>query len=307
MTTVDTITPHPANPSSSNQRMSALIRPLIEHDGFMATALEGVQLMAAHQGEPATPQCYEPGLIIIAQGGKTAYLGDRTMHYGAGHYLVQAMSLPFECETRADPECPMLGLSLRIDPAMLSELARIVPEPETSHTSQPMAAVPIDAAMEDSVVRLLECLHDPLIRQALGEARIREVLFEALRGPQGASLHHLLHHQSHYGRIARALELIHHNYAEPLAVEWLAERVNMSPSAFHHHFRQLTCHSPLQYQKRIRLLRARLMLRRAEQVGTAAAAVGYHSASQFSREYKRYFGLSPTCELRRQHEPTTAP
>ncbi|OHV13943.1 AraC family transcriptional regulator [Kushneria phosphatilytica] len=300
MKTADTATLQPTDIASANQRMSALIRPLIDRDGFTPTALEGVQLMAAHHGEPATPQCYEPGLIIIAQGGKTAYLGDRAMHYGAGHYLVQAMSLPFECETRADPGHPMLGLTLRIDPAMLGELTRILPEP-MSDTPQPMAAVPIDPAMGDSVVRLLECLHDPLTRQALGEARIREVLFEALRGPQGASLHHLLHHQSHYGRIARALELIHHGYTEPLSVEWLAEHVNMSPSSFHYHFRELTCHSPLQYQKRIRLLRARLMLRRAEQVGTTATSVGYQSASQFSREYKRYFGISPIDELRRQH------
>lgn len=281
------------------QCMSDLIRPLVPGDGFHTTALADVRLMALHGSRPRTPLVYEPGIIIIAQGEKTGYLEDRTIHYGAGHYLVQAMPLPFECETRADPDHPLLGISIRIDLVTLGELSQITPPVGAAAPPLPMAAVAMEPRMGHSVVRLLECLHDEVMGRALGRQRVREVLFEALRGPQGESLHQLIQQQSQYGRIGRAIGLLHRDFAMALSVEQLAGRVNMSPSAFHFHFKRLTRLSPLQYQKRIRLLKARVMLTgRTHNVSAAAGAVGYQSASQFSREYKRYFGTSPADELR---------
>lgn len=282
------------------QRMCELMTPLIDRDGYIPTRLEGVRLMAFHGSHPRTPLVYEPGLFIVAQGEKTGYLGERTIHYGAGHYLVQAMPLPFECETRATPQAPMLGVSVSIDMIMLGELSQVVPRAtNTTSTPRPMAAVSLTASMSQGVVHLLECLHDEVMCRALGRQRIREVLFEALRGPQGESLRQLLQQHTHYGRIGLALETLHQDYAQPLSVETLAEKVNMSPSAFHHHFKRFTHLSPLQYQKRIRLLRARAMIAaRTHNVSSAASAVGYQSASQFSREYKRYFGHQPAGDQR---------
>ena len=123
------------------------------------------------------------------------------------------------------------------------------------------------------------------------------MLFEALRGPQGDSLWQLLQEAGKYSRIADALAYLHRHYAEPISVERLASAVNMSPSHFHHHFKCTTQLAPMQYLKRLRLLKARALLgQRAHNVSRAAAAVGYQSPSQFSRDYKRYFGASPTTE-----------
>ncbi|GHC15822.1 AraC family transcriptional regulator [Kushneria pakistanensis] len=282
------------------EHMCDLITPLIDRDGYMPTALDGVQLMALHGSHPRTPLVYEPGLIIIAQGEKTGYLGERVIHYGAGHYLVQAMPVPFECETYATPQAPMLGVLIGIDMIMLGELIQVMPTAADNVTPpDPMTAVTLTPAMGHGVVHLLECLHDEVMRRALGRQRIREVLFEALRGPQGESLRQLLQQQTQYGRIGRALETLHRDYTQPLSVETLAEKVNMSPSAFHHHFKRFTRLSPLQYQKRIRLLKARAMIAaRTHNVSSAASAVGYQSASQFSREYKRYFGIQPAGDQR---------
>ncbi|WP_438768279.1 AraC family transcriptional regulator [Kushneria sp. TE3] len=283
------------------QRMCDLITPLIDRDGYIPTALEGVQLMALHGSHQRTPLVYEPGLIIIAQGEKVGYLGERVIHYGAGHYLVQAMPVPFECETQATPQAPLLGVFIGIDMIMLGELAQVMPTATDNVSSpDPMAAVTLPDSMGHGVMHLLECLHDETLCRALGRQRIREVLFEALRGPQGESLRQLLQ-QTQYGRIGHALETLHRDYAQPLAVETLAEKVNMSASAFHHHFKRFTHLSPLQYQKRIRLLKARAMITaRTHNVSSAAGAVGYQSASQFSREYKRYFGNQPASD---QHSP----
>lgn len=285
------------------QRMAALIAPLVDGDGFLPTALPGVQLIASHCGHARTPLIYEPSLIIIVQGGKIGYLNERVIHYGAGHYLVQALPLPFECETQASDREPLLGVSIRLDRLMLGELARPwlrAGQERPAGPPTPMAAVPLEGRMAENVTRLLDCLYDPLLAETLGEARLREVVFEALRGPQGESLLQLLATSGQYARIGEALDFLHRHYARPLTVDHLAEQVSMSASHFHHHFKRTTHLAPMQYLKRLRLLKARSLLdQQGWQVGRTATAVGYQSPSQFSRDYKRYFGVSPGTERRR--------
>jgi transcriptional regulator GlxA family with amidase domain len=123
---------------------------------------------------------------------------------------------------------------------------------------------------------------------------VREVVYRVLRGEQGGALSALASRDDHFTRIARVLKYVHSEYSKPLDVEELARRAGMSASVFHHHFKLVTACSPLQYIKRIRLDRARaLMTLDGYNAGSAARAVGYESASQFGREFKRLFGLTP--------------
>ena len=184
-------------------RLKALIAPLIDRDGLTPSAVPSVSLMACHQQVPRTPLMYEPSLVIVVQGRKIGYLGDREIHYDPGQYLVQTLPLPFECETFATPEAPLLGRTVRIDPAMLSELvletgledgagedanqnclgdANETGLDTTSGDGEPlpMASVAMTASMQEAVVRLLRALGDPLDARVMGEARVREVIFEAL-------------------------------------------------------------------------------------------------------------------------------
>ena len=281
--------------------LAARIARHVDRDGFIQTPLAGLTLIAYRGAPLRQPEIYDPSLVFVLQGEKTAFLEDRVIHYGAGHYLVQAIPVPFECESRADAEAPLLGLALRIEPAILNELVTALPDdawPDAEPTdieTLPMAAVVMDERMANALARLLDCLDDALLARAMYHMHVREVIFEALRGPQGHLLRHLIHERGAYARIAAAINRLHADYAEPLSVQELAEAVHMSTSSFHHHFKQMTRLSPLQYQKRIRLLAARdLLASRVENVGGAAHAVGYQSISQFSREYKRYFGVAPT-------------
>jgi len=282
----------------SNARLVELLQPLAARDGFLPTAIDGLQIVSCRGNVARCPQIYEPSLMVIAQGSKTAYIGTRTLEYGAGHYLVQALSVPFEYETFASPELPMIGVSIRIDRLMLGELVVAMgPGEHVAQTPASMASAALDDDMRCAVERLLECLHDEQARRVLGKARQREVLFAALRGPQGNALRALVEQQGQFARIAGALDWLHSHYAEPLQVDALARLANMSASTFHEHFKRTTLASPIQYLKQLRLIKARaLLIAEPLNVSQVAHRVGYQSSSQFSREYKRYFARSPVEE-----------
>lgn len=283
----------------ANAPLVALIEGLTPRDGFSPTHLPGVQVLRASCDVACGPQIYEPSLMFVAQGSKVAYLGPRTLEYGAGHYLIQAMPVPFECETFAmAPDAPLLGVTVGIDRVVLGELVMAMGiqagPPPTAQTLESMSSVVLDDAMRGCVERLLQCLHDPLESRIMGPARVRELLFTALRGPQADVLRALVEQQGQFSRIATALNHLHAHYAEPLNIETLAGYAHMSASTFHEHFKRCTLLSPVQYLKRLRLLKAQQLLL-VEGMGVAQAAhnVGYQSTSQFSREYKRYFERNP--------------
>ncbi|AHL35237.1 AraC family transcriptional regulator [Pseudomonas brassicacearum] len=282
----------------ANAALVSLIEPLATRDGFIPTRLPGVQVLRCSQDIARGPQLYEPSLVIIAQGSKLAYLGPRTLEYGAGHYLIQALPVPFECETYAMPDAPLLGISVAIDRVLLGELVLamgLMPGRSlAAQTPESMTSAVLDGAMRGCVERLLQCLHDPLECQVMGQARLRELLFAALRGPQADVLRALVEQQGQFARIAAALSHLHAHFTEPLNVETLASCANMSASTFHEHFKRSTLLSPVQYLKRLRLLKAqRLLLSEGLGVAQVAHQVGYQSSSQFSREYKRYFERNP--------------
>ncbi len=292
----------------ANATLCSLIRTLATRPGFVPTALPQVQVLTWDHYVASSPQIYEPSLIIVAQGSKLARLGPRTLEYGAGHYLVQALSVPFLCETFATPQAPLLGVAVDIDRAMLGELVQAMnlgPDAAVQvQTPQSMTSAALDTAMRESVERLLRCLQDPLDARVLGPARVREVLYTALRGPQAGVLRALVEQQGHFARIASALAYLREHYTEPLGVDELAGRANMSVSTFHEHFKRCTDLAPMQYLKRLRLLKAQQMLI-GEGLGVAQVAhrVGYQSTSQFSREYKRQFARSPGEEQTYQSLP----
>lgn len=276
-----------------------LLQPLVTQEGFQSTSVTGVHVVSSLHGCRRSPMIYDPSIFIVAQGYKIGYLGKHRYRYDPGNYLVQTLPLPFECETFASPRAPLMGLAVSIDPLMLSELiGRMGNDPHSDQADvEPMASVPMNASMHQTVLRLLQTLNDPLEARVLGTARVQELLFEALRSTCSSALRQLLRQHGHFSRIVHALDLLHRHYTQPLEVERLAREANMSVSSFHLHFKNITCSSPLQYLKRIRLLKARQLLVQGDNnISRIALEVGYESPSQFSREYRRYFGVAPRDE-----------
>jgi len=282
--------------------MSALVELLEQLDlpqGFSESRLQGVRFFKSLEHLPPCPLIYEPGIVIIAQGKKVGYLGDQVFHYDANNYLVLSVAIPFYCETFASQEKPLLGIYINVDILQLIELVSQLQQPQLRNddkTSLPQGIDPatLDDDMADATVRLLKCLQSDLETRVLGSGLKREVLFRALCGTQAPMLHTLVRHNGNIARISRALKTIRSDYASKLNIEQLAGQVDMSVSAFHRAFKEVTSDSPMQYLKKIRLYKARdFIIRSKIKAYVAADKVGYESVSQFSREFKRYFGKSP--------------
>ena len=286
-------------PGTPLTRMIALAAELAPDEGFTETLLPDVRLMRANRALARTPVLYEPCICVVLQGRKTGYLAGTPYLYDAQHYLALSVPMVFESETEAAPDKPLLGVSLRIDPAIAAELALAIETKMPAPTApRGMLSTPMDEDFADALLRLLRALRSPLESQILGPAILRELYFRVLTGEQGAAMRAALTHGSHFGRVGRALRRIHADYAHTISVAELAQEANMSVPAFHHHFKAVTHNSPLQYLKATRLHQARLLMVRQGVTAAASVAVGYESSSQFNREFKRLFGRTPVEEAR---------
>ena len=284
-------------------RIVALLQALAPVEGYSLTALPSVRILRSDRALARTPVLYDPGIVIVCQGSKRGYFGKQLYVYDAQHYLAVSVPVPFDMETDATPEQPLLALYLHLDFALAAELMLHIDRHPAAHAvqaPQSMMASPMDAAMRASALRLLEALHRPLDAEVLAPGLLRELYFRVLTGAQGSALREALALKGHYGKIGRALRRIHADYADGLTLADLAGAAGMSVPTFHTHFKAITQTSPMQYLKSTRLHQARLLMVRQDLHAEAAChAVGYTSPSQFSREFRRLFGLTPAAEAKR--------
>ncbi len=284
------------------------IASLVGKEENRTTEIPGVSL---HRRTSPTPPCrttYHPGIIVVAQGSKQVNLGPTSFIYDESHFLLTAVDLPIvSWVAAATDEVPCLVLSLRLDMSMVRELLGLeeIHVAEATSDSPAMSVGKTTPEFLNACCRLLDLLDSPQDIPFLSGLIQREIIYRILRGPEGARLRAVatLGDQSH--RTAKAVAWITANYAKPLHVEELAQIASMGVSTLHHHFRMLTGMSPLQYQKQVRLQSARsLMLNNGLDAASAAFEVGYESATQFNREYSRFFGQPPMRDVRALLSPS---
>jgi AraC-like DNA-binding protein len=271
-------------------------------DGVTPTALPGVSVVCSPTtGEP-TCGIAEPTLAVVAQGVKETTLNGRTFTYGAGQFLVVSVDLPVTGNvTHANAAEPFLAFVLALRP---QAIAALLLETATTSTAGPavldtlpagIAVSDASPALLDAIGRLLALVDAPKDAAALSAGVEREVLWRLITGPQGATVRQIGLADSRLAYLARAIRWIRGHYNETLRVEELASLATMSVSSFHRHFRALTSMTPIQFQKEIRLHEARTrLLADPGDVTGVGFAVGYDSPSQFSREYRRMFGMPPS-------------
>ncbi|MGL4619353.1 MAG: AraC family transcriptional regulator [Chroococcidiopsis sp.] len=253
-----------------------------------------------------------PMLAIVVQGKKGAALGEEIYRYGEAQYLVVSVEQPISgFIIEATQDRPFLGFKLDLDPRELCELIaiqttalakplrmRIAAKKETSVRGFFVSTA--NLSLLDCALRLLQLLDTPQDIPILAPMMIREIHYRLLLGEQSEAVRQIATSGSNMQRIAAVIQSIKVDFTKPMRVANLAEQASMSPSSFHHHFKQVTSMSPLQYQKQLRLLEARrLMLAENYNAVTAADQVGYESPSQFSREYARLFGAPPIQDIER--------
>jgi AraC-like DNA-binding protein len=263
------------------------------------TAIDGVLLSRVDQ--PAPPAISTSGtvLAVIAQGAKRLALGDRVYEYHAGQYLVASVDLPVTGQfTQASPAEPALGFGLALRPSAIAALLLETAAGDPARSTPAPSGIAVSNASDDlidAIVRMLRLLDRPRDRPVLAPMIEREILWRLITGEQGATMRQLGLADSGLSYISRAVRWIRDHHAEAFRVEDLAQLSGMSVSAFHRNFLAVTALSPIQFQKQIRLQEARLQLvAHPQDVARAGYLVGYDSPSQFSREYRRQFGIPPS-------------
>jgi AraC-like DNA-binding protein len=283
-------------------KLARLIAAYAPHDGTFEMRVPGLYVSRLSE---TTEGCVHalrlPCLSIIAQGAKTVIVGQETYEYDASRMIVYSVALPVAAQvTRASRGEPYLALRLDLDPRKIAELVLRV-FPRGLPPGQERKAVYVSAAdgsIVNAAVRLIECLAQPGDVELVAPLVVEEILIRLLRSRIGPRVAQMGFAESSVHRIAKAIAWLRENFSQPIKVEELAELVNMSASSFHEHFKSVTSMSPLQYHKVLRLQEARrLMLSAMLDAAGASQQVGYLSASQFSREYSRFFGSAPSRDI----------
>ncbi|MGB2637243.1 MAG: AraC family transcriptional regulator [Candidatus Acidiferrum sp.] len=289
---------------------SELARKIASYIGLKEKLITEVPgLLLTRRTAPTAPATatYEPSLAVVAQGRKRATLAGTTFIFDESRYLLTSLDLPVICNVfEASEEVPYLCFVLKLEMPVVRDLLsrEEIQSLETQSNRPAMATGETTAELLDACCRLLDLLNTPQDIPFLSGLIQREIIYRILRGPEGARLREIatLGDQSH--RTAKAIAWVRTNYAKPLRVENLARLAGMGVSTLHHHFRALTAMSPLQYQKQLRLHAAReRMLIDGLDAASAAFEVGYESASQFNREYSRFFGQPPMRDIRTLRSP----
>jgi AraC-like DNA-binding protein len=289
-------------------KLAGLVGEYTPHDGLFELCIPGVY--AIRRSQVTTELLHatvRPALCIVAQGAKRIMLGQEVYHYDPSHMLIFSVDLPVSGEVlQATLAEPFLCFMLDLNPQKVAELVlRVYPQgvPRGVQGSRGLYVCLVDMKIVNAAVRLLELMAQPGEAELVAPLVIEEILIRLLVSPVGARVAQIGLAESGVHGIAKAVAWLRANFPKPIRVEELAEMARMGVSSFHQRFKSVTSMSPLQYQKALRLQEARrLMLSTVMDVSIASSHVGYNSASQFSREYTRFFGTPPNKDIAKLKE-----
>jgi AraC-like DNA-binding protein len=273
------------------------VNKILPKEGLTNTYLNSVKLFKTTRCTPKGPLIYDLCLILVLQGRKIGYLGTETFKYDYKNYLVVPTTMPFECETFASKDEPFICILVSIDKNIMYELIDSISKEEIQDSNKSNLGVFSDNVtleIEDIVFRLLKILESKEESKILGNQILRELYYRISVGENSHFLHKMFLNTNIEAKISKSLKTIHDNFSQHLEIPQLAKEEDMSVSSFHTHFKRITSHTPLQYIKKIRLNKAKEFITNENfQVNETAYKVGYESISQFSKDFKIYYGYPP--------------
>lgn len=277
------------------------VQELFPAPGMLQTGIKG--FCASLRTAPTSNQhCfYKPMAIVVLQGKKQTILGTEKFTYNENQLVVTSIDIPTVGSIiEANPEKPFMTLILDLDNYVISQLLSEGTYAQSGTARRGMGIAETDEALLDAFYRLIALVGQPERQKVMAPMIIKEIHYLLLTSPLGDILRTINTKGSQNNQIANAIAWMKENYRHPLKIDELAQKFNMAESSFYRHFSKVTTLSPLQYQKKLRLHEAqRLMLSENFDAANAAYEVGYESASQFNREYKRMFGMPPKTSINR--------
>lgn len=265
------------------------------------TSLDGIYIFKGSECGVRYPAVYEPAIFFMGQGKKIGRVDNRSFELSVGRFVSIFLPIAWEVEVvEASEEEPLIMAAIKMDLGrianILMKMDKVAPLQSAANGPAPSGVYsePMTDDILDTLIRILRVAKNPLEKEVLGDAMIDELYFRLINNDSSGSLQKLLHHRGEIPQISRAINHIHENIDEVVSVNKLAEIVNMSPSGFRKTFREVMHMPPLQYAKSIKLDRAQLFIRQGLNASEAGYKVGYNSPAQFSREYKRHFGFTPS-------------
>lgn len=273
------------------------LEKLIINDGYYNTYINEVKLYKMSEKTTLYNVMFENWILFTFQGRKEMKLNQMLLEYTSENYLVASSTLPIECETFASKEEPFFGMVISFDLNIIYQLLdeiSIEKPLNKKHSNIGTFSDNITSEIEDILYRIIKIVDKKEDSKIIGKALIKELLYRVLQGENSHFLHNLINKSSNEAKISRSLKLIHTSFEKAYTIEELARKEDMSVASFHNHFKKITAHSPHQYIKKVRLNKAENLISQNNlNVNEVAIKVGYESASQFSKEFKKYFGYPP--------------
>jgi AraC-like DNA-binding protein len=283
--------------------LAAMVDELCPREGSHGTEIEGLFLTRYSTTAIPRTSLQQAVFCVVAQGSKSIFVNEKRLVYDPDHYLLVSLDLPLVGQLEhASLAKPFLGLSLVLNLEEIASLAREanLPAEVGSHPRPDLMVAAMDGELMDAVLRLTRLLNKPSQISILAPLLRKEIFYKLLLSEQGGLLRRMVANSGNIPRVAAGLAWIRKNLTRPIRMEDLAREMRMSPSGMYNSFRAVTSMSPLQYQKQLRLQEARrLMMAESLDAGTVSLRVGYVSSSQFSREYRRFFGAPPIQDIER--------
>ena len=289
--------------TKQQNELAKILNRYAETDGVHATAIPSLFFMRDSNAFVLRHGVYKPSFCIVVQGAKEVRLGQERFEYNPADYLIASVNLPVIAQvTEASSDVPYLGFKLEFTANQILEIlhhseTRVGPK---ENARRGMFVSQMELSLLDAVIRLSRLLDNPKDIPILAPLFIKEILYKVMQGQHGGRLEQIAIEGSYSHQIKDVIEHITNNYDKSFRIEELAEKVNMSVSSLHRHFKEVTAMSPIQFQKELRLQEARrLLLTESSDATDVAFKVGYESPSQFSREYSRMFGFPPRQDIKR--------
>ena len=287
--------------SAKIQHFKESIRQLSQGDGYTDLGIKGAGVFEASRQQAKQHAFYEPLICLMGQGAKRCYVGDNAFTYQSGDFFINFLPMPVSTEiVQAQVEEPLLSASLAIDLVRLADMVLRIERIEgrsKEMACEKSSSLVIGKASDELVdlfIKLLKLSNDPMDAQILGEPVIDEIYYRILTSEHGYALRTLLNQYGGIQPISKVVSYIHQNTDKSIQIQELASIANMSKTSFFNSFKQIMHVPPMQYIKSSKLQKAQALLLQGMSANEASFQVGYNSFSQFSREYKRFFGYPPS-------------